>query len=90
MYELAEIINIPEENVFETANTKRKREIVAKLQEEGYKVMMVGNGPNDILAFEKADLAVLTLEQDEKVSKKVFDAADIVINQICQILDIEF
>ncbi|BBL62092.1 MAG: HAD family hydrolase [Methanobrevibacter arboriphilus] len=90
LYELAEIINIPEENVFETANTKRKREIVAKLQEEGYKVMMVGNGPNDILAFEKADLAVLTLEQNEEVSKKVFDAVDVVIDQICQVLDIEF
>jgi len=90
LYELAEIISIPEKNVFKTANTKRKREIIAKLQEKGYKVMMVGNGPNDILAFEKADLAVLTLEQNEKVSKRVFDAADIIINQICELLDVEF
>ncbi|MCL2687610.1 MAG: HAD family hydrolase, partial [Methanobrevibacter sp.] len=72
--ELAEIIDFPKENVFETANTQRKKEIIAKLKNEGYKVMMVGNGPNDILAFEEADLAVLTLEQNEKVSKKVFDA----------------
>ncbi|WP_297899542.1 HAD family hydrolase [Methanobrevibacter sp.] len=90
LYELAEIIGLPEDNVFKTANTKRKREIVSKLQEKGYKVMMVGNGPNDILAFEKADLAVLTLEQNEEVSQKVFDAADIVINQICELLDIKF
>lgn len=90
LYELAEIIKLPEENVFETANPEKKEEIVAKLQKEGYKVMMVGNGPNDILAFKKADLAVLTLEQEEKVSQKVFDAADVVIKKISEILDIEF
>lgn len=90
LYELAEIINLPKKNVFETANPKRKKEIVANLKKEGYKVMMVGNGPNDILAFEESDLAVLTLEQKEKVSKRVFDSADIIINKICQILDIDF
>jgi Cu+-exporting ATPase len=88
--ELAEIIGLQRENVFETANTQQKKEIVAKIKRDGYKVMMVGNGPNDVLAFEEADLAVLTLEQNEKVSKKVFDAADIVITQICQVLEIEF
>lgn len=90
LYELAEIINLPEENVFETANTEKKKEIIAKLQKEGYKVMMVGNGPNDILAFEQSDLAILTLEQGEIVSKRVYDAADIVINKISELLDVEF
>lgn len=87
--ELAELINFPIENVFETANTKRKAEIVENLKKE-YKVMMVGNGPNDILAFKKADMAVLTLEQKEAIPQKVFDAADIVINKITEILDIDF
>jgi len=90
LHELAEIINLPEENVFETANPEKKKEIIGELQKEGYKVMMVGNGPNDILAFEGSDLAVLTLEQGEKVSQKVFDAVDIVIKEISEILDIEF
>ncbi|MBZ9570402.1 HAD family hydrolase [Methanobrevibacter sp. TMH8] len=90
LYELAEIINLPEKNVFETANTKRKKEIIAMLKNEGYKVMMVGNGPNDILAFEESDLAVLTLEQKEEVSKRVIEAADVIIEKICQVLDIEF
>ena len=87
--ELAEIIDFPIGNVFETANTKRKAEIIEDLKKE-YKVMMVGNGPNDILAFKKADLAVLTLEQREKVSQNVFDAVDIVINKITEVLDIDF
>jgi len=90
LYELAEIIDLSEDFVFKTANTKRKGEIVAKLKNEGYKVMMVGNGPNDIQAFKKADLAVLTLEQGEKVSQKVYDSADIVIKKICEVLDIDF
>ena len=87
--ELAGIINFPIENVFETANTKRKAEIVKDLKKE-YEVMMVGNGPNDILAFKEADLAVLTLEQGETVPQKVFNVADIVINNITEILDIDF
>ena len=87
--EFAEIINFPMENVFETADTKRKAEIVKDLQGE-YKVMMVGNGPNDILAFKKADLAILTLEQQENISQKVFDSVDFVINNITEVLDIDF
>ena len=90
LYELAEIIGIPKENVFETADIERKKEIVAFLKNKGYEVMMVGNGPNDILAFKEANLAVLTLEQKEKVQRKVFDAADIVINKITEVLDIDF
>ena len=57
---LASITGIPEDHAFATASTHRKAEIVSNLQEEGYKVMMVGDGPNDILAFEQADSAVLT------------------------------
>ena len=87
--EFAEIINFPIENVFETANTERKGEIVKDLKKK-YKVMMVGNGPNDISAFNESDLAVLTLEQGEEISQKVFDAADIVINKISEVLDIDF
>jgi Cu+-exporting ATPase len=90
LYEIAEIIELPKKNVFKTANTKRKKEIVANLKNKGYKVMMVGNGPNDVLAFEESDLAVLTLEQKEIVAQKVYDAADIVINEICEVLKIEF
>lgn len=87
--ELAEILYVPMDNVFETANTKRKAEIVKDLKKE-YKVMMVGNGPNDILAFNEADLAVLTLEQQEPVTQKLFDASDVVINDIIELLDIDF
>ncbi|PKL66416.1 MAG: cation transporter [Methanobacteriales archaeon HGW-Methanobacteriales-1] len=87
--ELAKFISIPQSNVFGTASTKRKQEIVKELK-ENYKVMMVGNGANDILAFKEADIGVLTLQQDEKVPEKVSDAADLIVHNIEEILDIDF
>ena len=56
--QLAEFINIPQENVFDTANSRRKKEIVKDLKKK-YKVMMVGNSSNDVLALEEADVGVL-------------------------------
>ncbi len=87
--ELAKFISIPHSNVFGTASTKRKKEIIKELKED-YKVMMVGNGANDILAFKEADIGVLTLQQDEKVPEKVSSAADIIIYNIKEVLDIDF
>ncbi len=87
--ELAKFISIPQSNVFGTASTKRKQEIIKELK-ENYKVMMVGNGANDILAFKEADMGVLTLQQDEEVPEKVSTAADIIIHNIKEVLDIDF
>lgn len=87
--ELAKFIHIPQRNVFHTAHSKRKMEIVNLLKER-YKVMMVGNSANDILALKAADVGVLTLQQKETVPKKVYDAADYVINNIREIIDIKF
>jgi soluble P-type ATPase len=87
--ELAKFIHIPQKNVFGTADSKRKMEIV-NLLKKSYKVMMVGNSANDILALKAADVGVLTLQQEENVPKKVYNAADYVINNILEIIDIEF
>ncbi len=84
---LAEFIGIPKENVFGTATPRMKAEIVKRLKEK-YEVMMVGDSTNDILALEEADIGVLTLQQTEKRPKKVYDAADFVISNIKEILEI--
>ncbi|NYB52057.1 MAG: HAD family hydrolase [Methanobacteriaceae archaeon] len=89
LVELSNFINIPSENVFGTANAKRKKEIVHELKNR-FKVMMVGNSANDILALEEADLGVLTLQQDENPPQKVIDAADVVVKNIKEILEIDF
>ena len=87
--ELARFIHIPEGNVCGTADSHRKKEIVKELKKD-YKVMMVGNSANDILAINEADVGVLTLQQKENVPEKVYDAADFVVNNVKEILDIEF
>ena len=87
--QLAKFINVPQENVFDTANSRRKKEIIKDLKSK-YKVMMVGNSSNDILALEEADVGVLTLQQNEITPEKVYDAADYVIKNIQELLNIDF
>jgi Cu+-exporting ATPase len=87
--ELAKFIHIPKENVCGTADSRRKREIVSELK-KNYKVMMVGNSSNDLLAIEEADVGVLTLQQKEDVPQKIYNAADFVVYNIKEILDIVF
>jgi len=87
--QLADYINIPIENIFDTASSRRKKEIIKELK-ENYKVMMVGNSSNDILALQEADIGVLTLQQGDTTPDKVFKAAEYVINNISEILNIDF
>lgn len=86
---LAKHIGIPEENVFDTADSWKKMKIVKGLK-RNYKVMMVGNSVNDVLALSEADIGVLTEQQKENNPKKLYDASDVVISNINEILDIEF
>ena len=87
--QLAQFIHIPHDNVCGTADSRKKREIVRYLKAE-YEVMMVGNSANDLLAIEEADIGVLTLQQEENVPERLFNAADVVIYNIKDILDIDF
>lgn len=87
--ELAQFIHIPHDNICGTADSRRKREIVEYLK-KNFKVMMVGNSANDLLAIEEADIGVLTLQQDEIVSEKVYTKADVVVYNIKDILTIDF
>jgi len=87
--QLAMFINLPRKNVYDTANSRRKKEIIKELKKK-YKVMMVGNSSNDILALEEADIGVLTLQQKDKTPAKVYAAADYVIKNIQELLNIDF
>jgi Cu+-exporting ATPase len=89
LVQLAEYINIPKENVFDTASSRRKKEIVANLKKK-YKVMMVGNSSNDVLAIKEADVGVLTLQQGEIPPDKVQGTSDYVIKNIIDVLKIDF
>ena len=87
---LANILNIPEDNAYGTVSTRGKCEVVSILKDAGFKVMMVGDGLNDVLAFKKSDVSVLTIEQQEEVSPKMLDKTDYVIKDIFEVTKIDF
>lgn len=89
LHQLAEHIKVPLQNVYNTANSKRKKEIVTDLKKQ-YQVMMVGNDSNDILAMAEADVGVLTVQQNDRSIIKTYAAADYVINNIQEVLNIDF
>lgn len=87
---LAEIIGINKDNAHGSVSTRGKCEVIKSLQDSGYKVMMVGDGLNDVLAFKRADVSVLTIEQQDQVSPKLLDKTDHIIDNIREVSGIDF
>ena len=52
------------------------------------RVVMVGDGINDLGAFTKADTAILTVQQSGNRPEELFRAADYVITHVREILPI--
>lgn len=87
--QLAKFIHIPQDNVCGTADSRQKMDIVNRLKKK-FKVMMVGNSANDLLAIEAADIGVLTLQQEENVPERLYNTADVIVYNIKDILDVDF
>ena len=87
---LSEMLGINPENAHGSVSTHGKCEVVKSLQDDGYKVMMVGDGLNDVLAFKQSDVSVLTIEQHEEVSPKLMDKTDYIIESIREVSQIDF
>ena len=87
---LAEILNVNKKHAFGTVSPKGRCKVVRCLKDRGYKVMMVGDGLNDVLAFNNADVSVLTVEQEEEVSPKLINKTDYVIQKISEVISIDF
>ncbi len=85
---LANNVNIPLDRVFEIATPKKKEEIVKKLKQRYDRVIMVGDGINDLLAMRAADLGVLSIQQTGKCPPLLCEEADIVIRDIKEILEV--
>jgi Cu+-exporting ATPase len=85
---LANNVCVPLECVFEISTPRKKEEIVKRLKEEYDKVIMVGDGINDILAFRAADLSVLSVQQTGTCPSLLSDEADIVIRDIHEVVGI--
>lgn len=85
---LAKNVCVPLECVYEISTPKKKEQIVKRLKEKYDKVVMVGDGINDILAFRAADLSVLSIQQTGIVPDLLRNEADIVIKDIIEIIGI--
>jgi len=65
-----------------------KEKIVLELKSKYEKVVMVGDGINDILAFRAADVGVMTTQQGDKRPKELREAADVIIDNIIKVVDV--
>ncbi|MDD1667986.1 MAG: HAD family hydrolase [Methanomicrobiales archaeon] len=79
---IADHLGIPRDHVYGVATPSIKARIVEDLKEQYGLVVMVGDGINDLPAFAKADLAILTLQQPGEKPTSLFEAVDHVVPRV--------
>jgi len=60
---MADHLGIPRDRVYGVATPTVKAQIVSDLRQEYDRVLMVGDGINDLCAMRNADIAILTVQQ---------------------------
>lgn len=85
---MADYLGIPRDRVFGVATPTVKAQIVADLQGEYGRVVMVGDGINDLCAMKKADIAILTEEQSGEKHAELYQAADYVVQNVREVVTI--
>jgi len=85
---MADYLGIPRDRVFGVATPTIKAQIIADLQAEYDRVVMVGDGINDLCAMKKADIAILSEEQSGEKHDELYEAADFVIKDVREVIDI--
>lgn len=68
--------------VYPVSSPLRKKEIVVNLKSQYRRVVMVGDGLNDLYALRAADLGILTVQQDTRPTPMLLEAADEIITNI--------
>ncbi|HQC11934.1 MAG TPA: HAD family hydrolase, partial [Methanoregulaceae archaeon] len=85
---MADYLGIPRDRVFGVATPTIKAQIIADLQAEYDRVVMVGDGINDLCAMKKADISILSEEQSGEKPDELYEAADFVIKDVRKVVDI--
>ena len=85
---MADHLGIPRDRVYGVATPTVKAQIVSDLKQEYDKVLMVGDGINDICAMRNADIAILTIQQAGDRPEELYAAADFVVKDVGAVLPI--
>jgi soluble P-type ATPase len=70
------------DRIYPVASPRRKQEIVIELKKRYGRVVMVGDGMNDLYALKSADLSVLSVQQDSHPTANLALAADEIMRDI--------
>ncbi|MGE5832320.1 MAG: HAD-IC family P-type ATPase, partial [Methanomicrobiales archaeon] len=85
---IADHLMIPRDHVYGVATPSIKARIIEDLKERYDLVVMVGDGINDLPAFGKADVAILTLQQPGDKPEELYRASDHVVPRVRDVVTI--
>jgi P-type E1-E2 ATPase len=85
---IADHLGISRDRVFGIATPQIKARIIDDLKNRYDVVIMVGDGINDLAAFSRADLAILTEQQRAERPRELYDQADFVVKNVSEVVDI--
>ena len=82
LHRVADKLGIPRENVAGLCNDTKKQEIVLDLQSHYPKVIMIGDGLNDILALQAADFSILISRHNYHTPDELRNSADEIVDDL--------
>jgi soluble P-type ATPase len=85
---MADHLGIPRDRVYGVATPTVKAQIVNDLRQEYDRVLMVGDGINDLCAMQNADIAILTIQQPGERPEALYKEADHVIRSVGEVVPI--
>jgi Cu+-exporting ATPase len=85
---MADHLGIPRDRVYGVATPSVKAQIVVDLKQEYDRVVMVGDGINDLSAMRAADLAILTEQQPGDRPVELYGVAQHVIKRVDEVVAI--
>lgn len=78
-------LGIDKSHVYDAVSPSGKMDLVVSLEEKYDLVVMVGDGINDQLAFQAADMSILTLQQQGMKPDALYEVADVIIDDIREV-----